>query len=97
MTVKSKVKNLISVHRSNRTNQSIQYDGVRNSMTQNDFSRDIKNIVYKDLIVNKKIGDDGENMIENVNDIINQNPSNISKKDKKKSFLRSSSKIRSKK
>lgn len=97
MTVKSKVKNLISVHRSNRTNQSIQYDGVRNSMTQNDFSRDIKNIVYKDLIVNKKIGDDGENMIENVNDIINQNPSTISKKDKKKSFLRSSSKIRSKK
>ena len=97
MTVKSKVKNLISVHRSNRTTQSIQYDGVRNSMTQNDFSRDIKNIVYKDLIVNKKIGDDGENMIENVNDIINQNPSTISKKDKKKSFLRSSSKIRSKK
>lgn len=85
---------MISAHRSNRTNKSQNFEALRNSVTQNDFSRDIKNIVYKDLIVKKKVGaqEEGLNIIEKVNKMINgQNPSMISasQMSKKKSLLKS--------
>ena len=91
-TVKSKMKNLISQHRSNRTNQSYQF---KNSFQMNDFSRDIKNIVYKDIIVKKKLGvkHEGLNAIEKINNIMgDQNPSIItgSKISQKKSMIRAS-------
>ena len=91
------MKNLISIHRSNRTNQSQQFQFVKTSNAQNDFSRDIKNIVYRDLIVNKKIGvkDEGLNIIEKVNNIIegpNQSIVTNSRLSKKRSLLKNSSK-----
>ena len=61
----------------------------------NDFSRDIKNIVYKDIIVKKKLGvkHEGLNAIEKINNIMgDQNPSIItgSKISQKKSMIRAS-------
>ena len=89
------MKNLISIHRSNRTNRSQQFEFVKNSTAQNDFSRDIKNIVYRDLIVNKKIGvkEEGLNIIEKVGNIIegqNQSVVTNSRISKKRSLLKNS-------
>ena len=90
------MRSIINNHRLNRSNQSEQIkNSVRNnSFTQNDFSRDIRQAVQKDLIVTKKIGTENDsNLMEKVNEIIKGDES---KKSSKISLKKKTSLIKSK-